>query len=83
MTESPNGIVSNPENSFPSHAATVPVREAVLSAVMSRGQQLVCDFHTTSEQIAGNGVLNRRSTLQRASALHRIEPWKASRVTRD
>jgi pimeloyl-ACP methyl ester carboxylesterase len=29
---------------------------------------MVCDLHTTTEQIAGNGALNRRSILQGASA---------------
>jgi pimeloyl-ACP methyl ester carboxylesterase len=35
----------------------------------AKGQQMVCDIHTTTEQIGGNGVLERRAILQGVSAL--------------
>jgi pimeloyl-ACP methyl ester carboxylesterase len=33
----------------------------------AKGQQMVCDVHTTTEQIAGYGALNRRAILQGGS----------------
>jgi pimeloyl-ACP methyl ester carboxylesterase len=36
---------------------------------LAKEQQMLCDFHTTTEHIAGNCAINRRAVLQSASVL--------------